>query len=384
MATVNGYTTDYVDGIEDQLIVSGAVVAGHLILTKNDASTIDAGSVVSSSPDASTTVKGIVELADSTETAALSDSTRAITPAGLAGVIGGINTSLSGKQASDADLTTIAGLTPVADDFLQYKSGAWANRTAAQAAVDLSATALQPKDSDLTAIAAIAPANDDVIQRKAGAWTNRTITQLGADLAVTDLQPKDSDLTAIAAIAPTNDDIIQRKAGAWINRTVAQYKSDLALNNVDNTADTAKPVSTAQQTALNLKANLAAPTITGTAVFSGVISVTGKIVSPSVALSVSASLVATDANLGNYFRVAATANFTLSNPTNPSDGQVIEWEIIQDATGSRVMTLGSKFALGTDITSATLTTTLNKRDFLTARYNSTADKWYIRGFIKGY
>jgi len=84
-------------------------------------------------------------------------------------------------------------------------------------------------------------------------------------------QALDSDLTAIAAIAPTNDDIIQRKAGAWTNRSVTQFKSDLALTksdvglaNVDNTADTAKPVSTAQQTALNLKANLASPTFSGT------------------------------------------------------------------------------------------------------------------------
>jgi len=41
-------------------------------------------------------------------------------------------------------------------------------------------------------------------------------------------------------------------------------KSSVGLGNVDNTADTAKPVSTAQQTALNLKANLASPTFTGT------------------------------------------------------------------------------------------------------------------------
>lgn len=40
-------------------------------------------------------------------------------------------------------------------------------------------------------------------------------------------------------------------------------KADLGLGSVDNTADTAKPVSTAQQTALNLKANLASPTFTG-------------------------------------------------------------------------------------------------------------------------
>jgi len=46
--------------------------------------------------------------------------------------------------------------------------------------------------------------------------------------------------------------------------STATLKSSLSLNNVDNTADTAKPVSTAQQTALDLKANLAGPTFTGT------------------------------------------------------------------------------------------------------------------------
>lgn len=41
-------------------------------------------------------------------------------------------------------------------------------------------------------------------------------------------------------------------------------KSDVGLSNVDNTSDAAKPVSTATQTALNLKAPLASPTFTGT------------------------------------------------------------------------------------------------------------------------
>lgn len=86
-----------------------------------------------------------------------------------------------------------------------------------------------------------------------------TATQTALDLK----QNIDSDLTAIAALTPTNDDIIQRKSGAWTNRTMAQLKTDLVLvkadvglGNVDNTADTAKPVSTAQQTALNGKQDL--------------------------------------------------------------------------------------------------------------------------------
>lgn len=44
---------------------------------------------------------------------------------------------------------------------------------------------------------------------------------------------------------------------------VTLTKSDVGLANVDNTSDANKPVSTAQQTALNLKADLASPALTG-------------------------------------------------------------------------------------------------------------------------
>lgn len=42
-----------------------------------------------------------------------------------------------GAQPLDADLTTIAGLSPTNDDMMQYKAGAWANRTLAQVRADL-------------------------------------------------------------------------------------------------------------------------------------------------------------------------------------------------------------------------------------------------------
>ncbi len=52
------------------------------------------------------------------------------------------------------------------------------------------------------------------------------------------------------------------------NKTITSplglVKADVGLANVDNTTDAAKPVSTATQTALDLKANLAGPTFTGT------------------------------------------------------------------------------------------------------------------------
>ena len=104
---------------------------------------------------------------------------------------------------------------------------------------------------------------------------------------------------------------------------------------------------------------------------------------PPVTLT-DAATIATDASLGNHFRVTLGGSRTLGNPTNPTDGQKVIWELIQDATGSRTITLGSAFALGTDISSVTLTTTASKRDFLGAVYNSTASKWYVIAFTKGY
>lgn len=76
-------------------------------------------------------------------------------------------------------------------------------------------------------------------------------------------QTSSAELTAIAAITPAANDLIQRKSGAWTNRTPVQVKADLGLakadvglGSVDNTSDAAKPVSTAQQTALDAKADL--------------------------------------------------------------------------------------------------------------------------------
>ncbi len=45
--------------------------------------------------------------------------------------------------------------------------------------------------------------------------------------------------------------------------TILGAKTNLGLENVDNTSDINKPISTATQSALNLKANIASPTLTG-------------------------------------------------------------------------------------------------------------------------
>jgi len=74
---------------------------------------------------------------DNTSDAGKPVSTATQTALNLKADITYVDTQDAGKQPLDADLTTIAGLTPSNDDFLQRKSGAWANRTIAQVQADL-------------------------------------------------------------------------------------------------------------------------------------------------------------------------------------------------------------------------------------------------------
>jgi hypothetical protein len=71
-------------------------------------------------------------------------------------------------------------------------------------------------------------------------------------------------------------------------------KSHVGLGNVDNTADSAKPVSTATQTALDLKAPLAGPSFTGDANFDGSVTIEGNLVVEGTTTTVNTSEVQID------------------------------------------------------------------------------------------
>ena len=268
---------------------SGAAAAAQSAAT-TAAATDATGKVATETSRATTAEALLAPKASPTFTGTVSGVTKSMV--GLANVD---NTADSAKPVSTAQATADTAIgTAAATDATTKANAAQAaavqraNHTGTQSADTLTdgttnKAFLATERTKLTGVATGATANssDATLLARAnhtGTQTASTISDFStaADARVTaavgaTVEAHDTDLTTIAGLTPTNDDVIQRKAGAWTNRTMAQVKTDLALakadvglGSVDNTADTAKPVSTAQQTALDLKANLASPTFTGT------------------------------------------------------------------------------------------------------------------------
>jgi hypothetical protein len=92
---------------------------------------------------------------------------------------------------------------------------------------------------------------------------NELATALGNDAAFSTTVT--NSLAAKAPLAsPTFTGTVTIPTGASITAPTGLVKGDVGLGSVDNTSDANKPVSTATTTALNLKANIANPTFTGT------------------------------------------------------------------------------------------------------------------------
>ena len=92
-----------------------------------------------------------------------------------------------------------------------------------------------------------------------------------------------------------------------INTPTGITKTDVGLANVDNTSDADKPVSTATQTALDLKAPLASPTFTGT------------VNAADLTLSGNLTVNGTTTNLNSTNLVVEDKNIILGDTETPSD-----------------------------------------------------------------
>lgn len=181
------------------------------------------------------------------------------------------DTALGGKQAVDSDLTAIAALSPVNNDVLQRKAGAWTNRTPAELKNDL---ALAKGDvglgnvdntSDATKNAAAATLTNKDLTSGTNSFPTFNQSTTGNAATATKLLTARTingvsfDGTANITVADSTKVPTTRTVnGLALSANISLVKGDIGLGNVDNTSDANKPISTATQTALNLKADLAA------------------------------------------------------------------------------------------------------------------------------
>jgi hypothetical protein len=169
----------------------------------------------------------------------------------------GLVADLASINASISAISSFPTLTPGTNDFLEYVGGVWTNRTPTQVKATLAiaesdvsglTTDLSTLTSSIAAIRqfpSLTPGANDFLEYVSGSWTNRTPAQVKTTLAiaeadvsglVTDLAGKqslNSNLTTIAGLTPTNNDTLQYISGAWANRTPTQAKATLAIAEAD-------------------------------------------------------------------------------------------------------------------------------------------------------
>jgi hypothetical protein len=101
-----------------------------------------------------------------------------------------------------------------------------------------------------------------------------------------------------------------------------------------------------------------------------------------VALTVISNTATTNASQSSLFTLTLTGNTTLATPINGFSGQRILYQLKQDGTGSKLLTLSSGFRSG-PIT-VTLSTAANTTDYLGVIYNAIDNRWDVLALNKGY
>ena len=174
-----------------------------------------------------------------------------------------------------------------------------------------------------------------------------------------------------------------------VNTPTGIVKGDVGLGSVDNTADTAKPVSTAQQTALDLKANLASPTFTGTVTIPSGASIsgfaplaspelTGTPTAPTASANTDTTQVATTAFVTNAVStgisgvsIDALDDVSDVTITTAADGDLLKWNGTAWVNASGYALLASPALTGTP-TATTASAGDNSTQIATTAYADTA------------
>lgn len=161
--------------------------------------------------------------------------------------------------------------------------------------------------------------------------TSNIQNQLDTKATPSDISDHSSDTTNVHGIADTSALATKTYAD---NVAAAVTKTTLGLDNVDNTSDANKPVSTATQTELDLKAPKASPTFTGTATAED-LTVTGNLTVSGTTTTVNA----TDLEISDPLIYIGTGNSANVNDLGIvghfDDGTYQHTGIVRDATDGK-------------------------------------------------
>ena len=153
----------------------------------------------------------------------------------------------------------------------------------------------------LTSDIAVTASSTTTFSNKSISLGSNTVT---STLAQLNTAISDAD---VASLAGTETLTNKTLTSPVINTPTGITKTDVGLANVDNTTDANKPVSTATQTALDLKANLSGPTFTGT------------VSAANLTLSGDLTVNGTTTNINSTSLVVEDKNIVLGDAATPTD-----------------------------------------------------------------
>jgi hypothetical protein len=142
-------------------------------------------------------------------------------------------------------------------------------------------------------------------------------------------------------------------------------------------SETASPALAAGGRTMLARRGVALAALQGTTVESGA-------VAPAVVVLTDAATIALDASRGNDFRVTIAGDRTISNPSNPTDGQKIVLQVTQGSGGSWALTWGSAYQFSDGLPQPVLSTKAGDTDLLAFIYNQAQQKWLLVAFVNGF